>query len=168
MNTERFTVFAIIALSVIVAVGRFTIPGHGLTGWPGLYEALAHIFVGALIVLAISGSNKFLARWALALLTTLEVVAFMGVAHAADAAPAAVPTIAQAQSALTGLQTAYADLVGAWAALQPVLSFIASCAALAAALPHPSAGSIWALPRKLLDIGALNIAHAKNAEAPKA
>ena len=86
----------------------------------------------------------------------------------ADAVPAAIPSIAQAQSAMTGLQTAYNDLVGAWNALQPVLSFIASCAALAAALPHPSAGSIWSFPRKLLDLGALNIWHAKNAEVPKA
>jgi hypothetical protein len=84
------------------------------------------------------------------------------------AAPVAIPSITQAQSALAGAQTAYADLVAAWTALQPVLSFIASCAALAAALPHPSVGSIWTLPRKLLDIGALNIGHARNAETPKA
>ena len=84
-----------------------------------------------------------------------------------DAAPLAIPSIAQAQSALTGLQTAYADLVAAWNALQPVLSFIAACSALAAGLPHPSAGSIWALPRKLLDLAALNVGHSRNAEAPK-
>ncbi len=79
----------------------------------------------------------------------------------------AIPNLEQARSALTGIQAAYADLMAAWTALQPVLSFIASCAALAAALPHPSAGSVWAWPRKLLDFGALNIFHAKNAEAAK-
>lgn len=84
-----------------------------------------------------------------------------------DAAPVVIPSIAQAQSALTGLQTAYADLVGAWTALQPVLSFIASCAALAAMVPHPTAGSFWSFPRKVLDVAALNVGHAKNAEAPK-
>lgn len=86
----------------------------------------------------------------------------------ADAAPVALPTIAQAQAALTGVQTAYADLRAAMDALQPVMSFVASCAALAAMIPHPSAGSIWSFPRKLLDLGALNIGHAQNAEAPKA
>lgn len=96
----------------------------------------------------------------------IGLFAFITAASAQTAAPAG-PSIAQAQSALSGLQTAYADLMAAWAALQPVLSFIASCAALAAALPHPSAGSIWTLPRKLLDLGALNIFHAKNAEAAK-
>ena len=86
----------------------------------------------------------------------------------ADAAPVALPTIAQAQAALTGVQTAYADLRAALDALQPVMSFVASCAALAAMIPHPSVGSIWSFPRKLLDLGALNIGHAQNAEAPKA
>ena len=89
-------------------------------------------------------------------------------ADAVTAAPAAIPTIGQFQSALAGLQTAAADLAAAWTALQPLLSVIASCAALAAALPHPTAGSIWTLPRKLLDIAGFNIGHAKNVEAPKA
>jgi hypothetical protein len=86
----------------------------------------------------------------------------------ADAVPAAVPSIAQAQSALTGLQTAYTDLVGAWNALQPVLSFIGICAAWAAALPHAAPGSFWYFPRKLLDVAGANVLHARNAEAPKA
>jgi hypothetical protein len=81
----------------------------------------------------------------------------------ADAIPAAIPSIAQAQSALTGLQTAYTDLVGAWNALQPVLSFIGSCAALAAALPKASTGSWWEIPRKLLDFAGANVGSAKNA-----
>jgi len=101
------------------------------------------------------------------LVYSLVALAALITVASAQAVALAIPSIGQAQSALAGLQTAYADLVGAWAAIQPVLSFIASCAALAAALPHPSAGSIWALPRKLLDFGALNIGHAKNAESVK-
>ena len=89
-------------------------------------------------------------------------------ADAVTAAPAAMPSIGQFQAALSGLQTAAADLAAAWTALQPLLSVVASCAALAAALPHPTAGSIWTLPRKLLDFAGLNILHAKNAESPKA
>jgi hypothetical protein len=89
------------------------------------------------------------------------------VSDAVTAAPVAIPSIGQFQSALSGLQTAAADLAAAWTALQPVLSLVASCAALAAALPHPPAGSIWTLPRKLLDFGALNIGHAKNVESSK-
>jgi len=75
----------------------------------------------------------------------------------------AAPSIAQAQSALTGLQTAYVDLVAAWNAVQPVLSFIGACAAFAAALPKASAGSWWQFPRALLDIAGANVANAKNA-----
>jgi hypothetical protein len=96
----------------------------------------------------------------------VALAAFIAVASAQTAAPA-VPSIGQFQSALSGLQTAAADLAAAWTALQPLLSVIASCAALAAALPHPSAGSIWMLPRKLLDFAGLNIGHAKNAEVVK-
>jgi hypothetical protein len=88
------------------------------------------------------------------------------ISDAVTAAPVAIPSIAQAQSALTGLQTAYADLVAAWTALQPVLSFIGTCAAFAAALPKASPGSFWSLPRKALDIAGANVLNAQN--APKA
>jgi hypothetical protein len=104
------------------------------------------------------------------LIYSLVALAALITAASAQVTPLAtpaIPTIGQFQSALSGLQTAAADLAAAWTALQPLLSVIASCAALAAALPHPSAGSIWTLPRKLLDFGALNIHHAKNAEAAK-
>lgn len=43
----------IVALAAFIFIGRLTIPGHGLTGWPGAYEALAHIALGALIGAAI-------------------------------------------------------------------------------------------------------------------
>jgi len=102
-------------------------------------------------------------------LVAIGLFAFITIASAqvTPLATPAIPSIGAFQAALSGLQTAAADLAAAWTALQPVLSVIASCAALAAALPHPSAGSIWTLPRKLLDFGALNIHHAKNAEAAK-
>jgi hypothetical protein len=89
------------------------------------------------------------------------------VSDAVTAAPAAIPSIGQFQSALSGLQTAAADLSAAWAALQPVLSFVGSCAALAALIPHPSAGSLWTLPRGVLDLFAANVGHAKNVESSK-
>jgi hypothetical protein len=90
------------------------------------------------------------------------------IADTVTAAPAAIPSIAQAQSALTGLQTAWNDLLAAWDAFKPVLTFIGTCAAFAAGLPHPSAGSILSLPRKLLDVAGANVLHAKNVESPKA
>lgn len=43
----------IAALAAFIAIGRLTVTGHGLTGWPGLYEALAHIAVGVLIGAAV-------------------------------------------------------------------------------------------------------------------
>jgi hypothetical protein len=66
----------IIVASALCGLGRFTIPGHGLAGWPGLYETLAHIFVGVLLVLAWSGDFRILSRLALAALIVLEVVMF--------------------------------------------------------------------------------------------
>jgi hypothetical protein len=92
----------------------------------------------------------------------VALAAFITIASAQTAAPA-IPSIGAFQAALSGLQTAAADLAAAWTALQPVLSVIASCAALAAALPKASHGSWWEWPRKLLDIGGLNIGSAKNA-----
>jgi len=168
MNTEKLTTLAIIALSVVVAVGRFTIPGHGLTGWPGFYETMAHIFVGALIILAISGTNKWLSRVMLGLLTALEVVAFMGVAHAE--APVAIPSIAQAQSALTAAQSAWVAIVAAWNAVSAAYAAIAPFAAalfyFAHALTHiPQAapGSPWSPLRWLADRIAANYGSAQNA-----
>lgn len=38
----------ILAISLLVTVGRFFVPGHGLT-WAGTYEAFAHLWVGYLI-----------------------------------------------------------------------------------------------------------------------
>jgi hypothetical protein len=43
---------AIVAISLLIVIGCFTIPGHSLTGWSGLYETAAHMWVGALIVFA--------------------------------------------------------------------------------------------------------------------
>lgn len=36
--------------AVAVAVGRWFVPGHGLS-WPGTYEALAHIWAGIMLAL---------------------------------------------------------------------------------------------------------------------
>ncbi len=65
--------FLIVIASLLVAGGRFTVPGHGLS-WPGTYEALAHLWAGALIVLAF---RSRLALGALVLLSLLEVVLFL-------------------------------------------------------------------------------------------
>lgn len=45
-------IYLITFVSALVAIGRFTVPGHGLS-YAGSYEAVAHIWVGALIVLAL-------------------------------------------------------------------------------------------------------------------
>ena len=44
--------FLLILLTVAVIAGRFTVPGQALTGWPGAYESFAHMWVGAMVVLA--------------------------------------------------------------------------------------------------------------------
>jgi len=43
------TIF-LLAGSLLLALGRFTVPGHPLTGWPGLYEMIAHAWVGILFL----------------------------------------------------------------------------------------------------------------------
>jgi hypothetical protein len=59
--------------SVLVAGGRFTVPGHGVS-WPGSYEAVAHIWVGVLLCLGFTGDHKKQAWLALGLISLLEVV----------------------------------------------------------------------------------------------
>jgi len=39
--------YLVVFLSVLAALGRFFVPGHGLS-WAGTYEAFAHIIVGFL------------------------------------------------------------------------------------------------------------------------
>lgn len=73
----KITAMIIVIGSVLVGLGRFTIPGHSLTGWPGAYEAFAHMFVGALIALILIGDVRKYAAAALILLSALEVVAFV-------------------------------------------------------------------------------------------
>lgn len=69
---------AIIIVSFLIAIGRFTIPGHALTGWSGFFETLAHIWVGAMIVLAYYMPKL---RWAIVVMlvsvTVVEVVMFL-------------------------------------------------------------------------------------------
>jgi hypothetical protein len=59
---------AVVLVSVLVGLGRATVPGHGLS-WPGTYEAAAHIWVGYLLGL--------IALACLVVLTGLETVAFL-------------------------------------------------------------------------------------------
>jgi hypothetical protein len=47
----------LIVISLVIAIGRFTIPGHG-PSWPGTYEAFSHIWVGALIVLCFTDDGS--------------------------------------------------------------------------------------------------------------
>jgi hypothetical protein len=69
------SVFLVI-ISIIVGLGRFTIPGHALS-YAGSYEAFAHIFVGALLVLCFQERARWIAVGCLAVITSLEIVMFM-------------------------------------------------------------------------------------------
>ena len=48
---DRLTAFLVAAAAFLI-LGRMTVPGHGLTGWPGLFEAVAHMLIGGLIAIA--------------------------------------------------------------------------------------------------------------------
>jgi hypothetical protein len=69
-------IYLILVTALIVAAGRFTIPGHGLS-YAGTYEALAHIWVGAMIVLAFDERYRAMAIAALLATTVLETVMFL-------------------------------------------------------------------------------------------
>ncbi len=74
----------IIVISLLVAIGRFLIPGHDLS-WPGTYEAFAHIWVGLLIGMCIGSVRLGTWRvaicqvpfWCLVSITVLETVMFV-------------------------------------------------------------------------------------------
>lgn len=67
---------AIVILSVLVGLGRFAVPGHGLST-AGSYEAIAHIWVGALFALGFCGPHRRAAWIALGVLTVLETAMFL-------------------------------------------------------------------------------------------
>jgi hypothetical protein len=49
-------------LAAFIGIGRFTIPGRELIGgWPGIYEAVAHIFLGILFCIGCYEQGK--QRW---------------------------------------------------------------------------------------------------------
>ena len=64
--------------ALFIGAGRFTIPGHALTGWPGFYEALAHLLLGAMIAVAVlRGRDHGIYAWFLVIaLTVLEIAKF--------------------------------------------------------------------------------------------
>jgi hypothetical protein len=66
----------LIILSLLVAVGRFLVPGHE-SSWPGTYEAMAHIWVGFLIGMGFYSNEKVFAWGLLLIITVLEVIMFM-------------------------------------------------------------------------------------------
>lgn len=66
-----------IAMAVAVGLGRFTVPGHGLS-WPGTYEAFAHIWLGGMFVLAICKREyRMLAIVLLVVLSLFELWMFL-------------------------------------------------------------------------------------------
>ena len=66
--------YLLLIIVLLTVVGRFTVPNHGLTGWPGAYEAFAHIVVGALIGVALA--SRDLRRIALLLLVAICILEF--------------------------------------------------------------------------------------------
>jgi hypothetical protein len=66
----------IILFSLIVGFGRFTVPGHDLS-YAGTYEAVAHIWVGMLLMWCFYGRDRALALVSLSAITILETVMFL-------------------------------------------------------------------------------------------
>jgi hypothetical protein len=68
--------YAIIGVAILIAIGRFTVPGHALS-YAGSYEALAHIVVGALIILALDPRYRLVSISSLMVITIIEVTRFL-------------------------------------------------------------------------------------------
>jgi len=63
--------------AIAVGLGRFTVPGHGLS-WPGTYEAFAHIWLGWMIGVAMFKKDyRVLAIALLVLLSLFELWMFL-------------------------------------------------------------------------------------------
>lgn len=63
--------------ALAVALGRLTVPGHGLS-YAGSYEAVAHIVVGALFAVAVLvEESRAFAIASLVAITALETVMFL-------------------------------------------------------------------------------------------
>ena len=67
---------ALPVLALVIALGRFAIPGHGLS-WAGSYEAFAHISVGALMLLSLRRETRWATLPYLIGLSLLELVMFV-------------------------------------------------------------------------------------------
>jgi hypothetical protein len=65
----------VLLVALLLAVGRFFIPTHGLN-WPSAYEAAAHLFVGGLITGSIV-SRRWGYLWLAVALTVVELIAFV-------------------------------------------------------------------------------------------
>jgi hypothetical protein len=75
MSTPKIVAFW--GTCLLFVAGRFAVPGHGLS-WPGTYEALAHIWVGAVLAAWWFDRRNWLAyAAALGATTALEVVMFL-------------------------------------------------------------------------------------------
>ena len=68
--------WALVLVSLLIAAGRFTVPGHDLS-WPGSYEALAHIWVGALMAMIVFDERRWTSAALLVGLTALETAMFL-------------------------------------------------------------------------------------------
>lgn len=67
----------LVLLSVLVGLGRFTVPGHSLS-YAGSYEAFAHIWIGFLFgVMVLSREYRKIAILLFIVLAVLETVMFL-------------------------------------------------------------------------------------------
>jgi hypothetical protein len=69
----------IVVTAVLISIGRFTVPGHGLS-WPGSYEALAHIWIGVMVAVTYyrwRSPTGWAALTALVATSALETVMFL-------------------------------------------------------------------------------------------
>ena len=73
------TLSIVVLSTVAVTLGRFTVPGHDLTGWSGLYEFLAHVYVTSMVWVGVIWWGEpagLLALSSLAGTSALETVMF--------------------------------------------------------------------------------------------
>jgi hypothetical protein len=77
LSTKDKILWAIaICITLLFAAGRFYVPGHPLTGWPGFYEAMAHIWIGVLVGAVIWTPGRKCAFFQISAISFLELVMF--------------------------------------------------------------------------------------------
>lgn len=80
--------FLIVFVTLLIALGRFTVPGRRGFSWEGSYEAFAHLWCGVLIGVSLASPDfRTVCLISLTTVSAFEVVMFLRLRLSTTAAP---------------------------------------------------------------------------------